>query len=193
MSRRIVLTILATITFALAVLAHPPGRAFACSCVPSPPPAEAAGQSQAVFSGTVVTVGTQPAGQAGMPVLVTFDLKETWKGPNGPQLTLGTSGSSASCGYEFVTGEEYLVYATIQDGQLTTSLCSRTAPLADAGVDLAALGPGTAPNTGVTGPEGGAPEPAAPAGLPWAPIGLGVVGLAAIAAVGVVLVRRRAA
>jgi hypothetical protein len=186
MTRRFLLTILAALTFGAAVIAHPPGQAYACSCVQPGPPAEAAAQSEAVFLGTVA--GTTPQANG---VLVTFDVESVWKGPNGPQLTLGTAGSSASCGYEFVPGEKYIVYASAQEGQLATGLCTRTALAADAADDLAALGEGQAPNPGVVPPAG---EPAAPAaGLPLLPIGLGVVGLAAVAAVGLAFARRRTA
>jgi hypothetical protein len=40
----------------------------------------------------------------------------------------------------------YLVYASDQDGELATYLCSRTNTLAQAQADLADLGPGAAPN-----------------------------------------------
>lgn len=195
MTRKLLLTILTALTFGAAVIAHPPGRAFACSCMMPGPPAEAAAQSEAVFSGTVSEVAPGANG-----VLVTFDVDNVWKGPSGPQLTLATASDSASCGYSFVAGEQYLVYANPQDGQLATGLCSRTAPIANAADDLAALGAGQAPNPGVVPPtevpaDQPAPvEPAAPAaGLPLLPIALGVAGVAAVAAVAVAFSRRRTA
>jgi len=195
MSRQILMTILAVLTFGAAVIAHPPGMAYACSCIQPGPPADALDQSEAVFSGTVAEVVPQANG-----VLVTFDVNEVWKGPNGPQLTLSTSGSSASCGYDFVQGEEYLVYGFAQEGELATGLCTRTAPLANAVDDLAALGEGAAPNPGVVPPDQQEPaeqpaeQPAQQSdGLPVLPISIGVVALAAITALGIAFSRRRAA
>ena len=53
-----------------------------------------------------------------------------------------TAGSGASHGYDF-QGAEYLVYA--HGKQLEIGLCGRTQPIADAYVDLTALGPGYIP------------------------------------------------
>jgi hypothetical protein len=79
------------------------------------------------------------------PVRVTFALTKTWKGANQANLEVITPASSASCGFEFVQGQEYLVYAQEAEGQLQTNLCSRTTQLAQAGADLTALGEGRAP------------------------------------------------
>ncbi len=178
-NRRTLLAVLTAVAFALAVLIQPPGRAYACSCLVSPPAAEARDQSVAVFSGQVRSIIRQTESSQ---VEVVFDLAESWKGPLAPSLTLRTAGSSASCGYEFVEGERYLVYANEQDGNLAVSLCSRTATLDDASADVAALGSGRP-----------APQvmqdvlpPQAPAGLL---IALGAVALAGAAAYG--LIRRR--
>lgn len=177
---------LACVAFAAAALVQPPTSAYACSCMVPPPPAEALGQSDSVFSGTVSAV--QP-GNGG--VLVTFDVARIWKGPQDAQLTLATPADSASCGVEFAAGTEYLVYGRAEDGQLTTNLCSRTAPLANAGDDITALGEGAAP-TG--GPAEEPIPPAEPeAGAPWLPIALGAAGVIALAAVAyATLVRREA-
>lgn len=176
----------AMVALAATFFFHPLKPAYACSCMMAPPPQEALGQSQTVFAGTVS--GVQP-GKDG--VLVTFDVDQFWKGPDGPQLTLHTPASSASCGYEFVPGEEYLVYGFAQDGQLSTGLCTRTAPLANAADDLAALGAGTP----VSAAPAEAPAPAVepPAGAPLLPIAIGGAAVVAVAAVAAVALRRRGA
>ncbi|MBT8469118.1 MAG: hypothetical protein KJN97_10245, partial [Deltaproteobacteria bacterium] len=52
-----------------------------------------------------------------------------------------TAGSSAACGYTFVKGETYLVYADRDEADpMRVSLCSRTALVADAEEDLDFLG-----------------------------------------------------
>lgn len=185
--RRIALAI-ALFAFGAAALVHPAQSAYACSCMMPPPPGEARDQAQAVFSGVASFV--QP-GKDG--VLVTFDVNQVWKGPSEPQLTLFTSANSASCGYEFTQGEEYIVYGFAQDGQLSTGLCSRTAPLASAGEDVTALGAGQAPQAAGE-PGASVPPPAEPsAGVPLTPlvIGGGAVVLVALAAGAAVVLRRR--
>ena len=139
----------------------------------------------AVFAGTVNSIG--PANPNTGDILVTFDVQQTWKGPASPQLTIVTSGSSGSCGYEFTPGEEYIVYGYAQDGQIGTGLCSRTAPLSAAGEDLAALGEGR--------PVEAAPAPVTTEQMetPWVPIAL--IGVALLIAAALFLptfVRRRA-
>jgi hypothetical protein len=169
------------IAFGAAFFAHPLTPAYACSCVPARPPLESRDEAQAVFSGTVSAVQPDAGG-----LLVTFDVDRVWKGPEDGALTLATSGSSASCGVEFVEGEQYLVYGLAQDGQLTTNLCTRTAPLASAGEDLAALGPGSeAPAAAeVPGTE-------VSVGLPWGPIAIGACVLALLAVGAALAFRRR--
>lgn len=182
--RRAILA-LAVLVFGVAAAAlHQPRAVYACSCVQPPPPLEARDQASAVFAGTVSTVA--PTGPGGEGFFVTFDLSQSWKGPSASQLTITTSGSSASCGVEFTEGEEYLVYGFAQEGRISTNLCTRTAPLANAGADLEALGPGT-PITAAP-----APVTAESMGVPWVPILLiGAVVLAAAAFFGPALLRRR--
>lgn len=57
----------------------------------------------------------------------------------GKVLTVWTD--SGDCGFNFQTGETYLVYADNDEetGQLATSVCHRTSRLSDAGADLAYL------------------------------------------------------
>ncbi len=76
----------------------------------------------------------------------TFAVTRVWKGINQPTVVVVTPASSASCGFAFVQGQEYLVYASEIEGQLQTILCSRTALITMAGEDLAALGAGSAPS-----------------------------------------------
>jgi hypothetical protein len=68
-------------------------------------------------------------------------------------VTVYTASSSASCGYPFNQGQEYLIYAYRTDGSaqpfdypangFSTLLCTRTSLVSEAGEDLAALGPGS--------------------------------------------------
>lgn len=175
---------LATLVFGCAYALYRPSSAFACSCVSPPAPPAARDNAIAVFSGQVTGIDA-PTGLSDGPgnaVHVTFAVSEVWKGPAEPTITVVTSGSSASCGYEFTPGEQYMVYAGLDDTRFTASLCSRTAPLAQAADDIRALGAGTRP----------APAPAAPppaAAQTWALYG--AAALVALAAAGGVFALRR--
>jgi hypothetical protein len=113
--------------------------AWACSCLPYPDdPREAVqrawDQSDAVLSGTVSAQRPISAADAPSGIEVTLDVARRWKGPDGTQMKIRTSDSSASCGYSFETGAQYLVFASrdSENGQYSTGLCSLTRPLADA-------------------------------------------------------------
>ena len=166
---------------------------YACSCIAPGPPDQALAESAAVFSGQVATLGRDQAAGAGDTVQVTFAVARVWKGPEDATITVSTAGSSASCGVEFVEGQEYLVYAQTVEGRLEASLCSRTNQLARAGEDLAVLGAGRAP---VAAPGGGtaAPLPATgrTAAASWLPLAA-VSGVLLVIALGItlVVVRRR--
>ncbi|NEQ22085.1 MAG: hypothetical protein F6K28_23390 [Microcoleus sp. SIO2G3] len=129
--------------------------AIACSCFPTRPQ-ESFQNSEAVFSGRVVDVTEQSPAERRpgrrnedqnflTGVKVTFEVSEVWKGNNQRRLVVSTSDSSASCGYSFQEGQEYLVYASEEDAQLKTGLCSGTKRLSDARADLAMLGEGQTP------------------------------------------------
>ncbi len=160
-----------------------PGCAFACSCLPPGTPQEELGKSDAVFAGKVVQVSGQVDGGAAETVEVRFEVSQVWKGAESRTVLVKTPGSSASCGFNFEQGREYVVYASQQEGNLTSGLCSRTTLLASAADDLAVLGSGTAPSgeaeTPATLPEAGSDNPAAQ--LPPYLLGVGalvIVGLA---------------
>lgn len=91
-----------------------------------------------------------------------FQVSETWKGTTAGRVTARTADNEAACGYGFRTGVEYLVYADPGGDQLQVSLCSRTVPVAQAGADLGALGPGTVAQQATATPAGPAaidPQP----------------------------------
>jgi hypothetical protein len=118
----------------------PAGSALACSCLPSPPPQEALAQSRAVFRGIPIAQ-TRPDAEANA-IEVGFVVSEIWKGPRDPLQGVITTDSSAACGIDFQPRTEYLVY--VGESGMST-LCSRTAPAADATADIAALGSGQPP------------------------------------------------
>jgi hypothetical protein len=97
--------------------------AFACSCLPPPPISEALRSSDFVvhvrcLSFAVVSEHTR-VGQ--------FQIIKTFKGESlGLSCSIETGISGASCGYDFIAGNEYLVYGRISEGVLHTSICTRT-------------------------------------------------------------------
>ncbi|MBA3533204.1 MAG: hypothetical protein H0T73_14890 [Ardenticatenales bacterium] len=159
---------------------------YACSCMMSPAPAQAMTESEAVFQGRATQV--PPSGDmmgSVDPLMVTFEVSQVWKGPVEPVMTIRTAASSASCGYTFEEGQEYVVYGRAVDGWLEASLCSRTAPLANAAEDIAALGEGQIP---VAAPVEVVSEESGSSSLPrW---GLGAVILVGAIVAGVLLQRR---
>lgn len=119
------------------------GQVSACSCAGFTP-AEAFERADSVFVGEVMSSEVKRGffGQSSIdPVTVEFTVNEVWKGPRQQTITVGTVRSEVSCGFEFVEGLEYLVYA--RDDQ--TGLCDRTALAVRASEDLAALGEGWRP------------------------------------------------
>jgi hypothetical protein len=129
--------------------------ASACKCIPTTPE-QSFETAKKVFSGKVVDVVEQSPTEQGANrgkgdpnflngAKVTFEVSEVWKGNHKRQLVVMTSDSSASCGYSFEKGKEYLVYASGEEAKLQTGLCSGTKSLSDAQADLAALGEGETP------------------------------------------------
>lgn len=123
----------------LALFGLTPSSAAACSCMRSTP-AEAREGADAIFEGRVSQIEASED-----HVRVTFAVTQQWKGVDAETLTLRTATNSAACGYAFAEGETYLVYAHAHEGGLETTLCDRTALIADAGEDLAELGSGSTP------------------------------------------------
>lgn len=128
--------------------------AYACSCLPRTPQQHFE-TSEAVFAGRVIDiVQPNPEGQGSRQrrptseVKVIFEVSRIWKGQKRPRIVVMTSNSSASCGYSFQKREQYLVYASRQESQLGTGLCSGTKPLSSAQEDLAVLGRGETPRPG---------------------------------------------
>ena len=137
-------------------------RAYACSCVPPGPPEMALQEATAVFSGKVtdMRIGIPDMRLEFVPAWpfihrtsafatgakITFAVMEIWKGELYQTIVINTSPSGASCGLEGVSvGAEWLVYAYGEQQFLSSHLCTRTRPLANASEDLAILGTGDVP------------------------------------------------
>lgn len=122
----------------------PSGRvARACSCVTPPPPPQALQAAAMVFDGTVTRVQLGSSGVPFAPLTVTFAVHTQWKGVMSGTVQVTTADDGAMCGYHFVLGKRYIVYADGGLGGTEVSLCSRTRPYDDA--EAAALGPDNPP------------------------------------------------
>lgn len=122
-----------------------PRGAFACSCMMPPEPKAALDMADAVFAGKVVSIVDRKSVQwfdSTDSLLVTFQVTTVWKGDAKPALSISTARDGAACGYSFHPGRDYMVYANEFEGALSSTICSRTALLMDAGSDLLFLGEG---------------------------------------------------
>lgn len=138
-----IFSIFAIFILAISLVGYVP-KAKACSCIPPEPPLEAMAKADIVFAGKVADIDAPAVMTSTLDEnKITFNVSRAWKGVEMNPFYVYSSGSSASCGYEFEVGKEYLVYAYDDDGRPATGLCTRTALLANASEDLAVLPAGT--------------------------------------------------
>ena len=108
----------------------------ACSCVPPSPPRQEFEDSDAVLMGTVTSF--ELVGEYRR--LAEITLLKLWKGEKERADEILTGLNSAMCGFHFVVGETYVIYAFADDdGKLLTSICTRTTRLDNAAEDLTFL------------------------------------------------------
>ena len=130
--QKLKLFFIAVTAIAIGIIGLP--KAQACSCLPPPPPAKAFAEADAVFMGKVVSF--DDAGD-NWQRLAKFSVTKIWKGERSAVNQILTAISSASCGYDFLVGETYVVYANqLSDGKLHTFLCTRTKRARDSAEDL---------------------------------------------------------
>ena len=112
------------------------GNVFACSCLEKNYP-EAFETAGIVFVGSVTQFEV-----VGTPEVVDFDnrnvlafrggrkatfrIQKVWKGPHEETISIFTGEGGGDCGFDFVVGHEYLVYASEIEGQWKTGICTRT-------------------------------------------------------------------
>lgn len=108
-----------------------PQESWACSCIVKDIPEkqqvlESYKGSTAVFSGEVIEIIQSDENTK----TIKLKLVESWKMALGEMVTVTTANDSAMCGYEFVIGKKYLVYANESSGELFVNNCSRTSEFA---------------------------------------------------------------
>ncbi|MFS0864479.1 hypothetical protein [Fredinandcohnia sp. 179-A 10B2 NHS] len=129
-----------------------PQPASACSCAMPGSVEEELKQKTAVFSGKVIDINRSSnvlLQSSSEPVEVLFEVNEVWKGSNKSQVIVHTGLDSASCGFEFKSKKEYIVYAYGENGDLGTGICERTKLLSEASEDKEILGSGNTPTESV--------------------------------------------
>lgn len=118
--------------------------ALGCSCAAERPTCEAFGSSTAVFVGKVVGAkeqrqdknqdGTTTTYQVGQ---IYFNVEQSFLGVKSSRVVIHSGTGGGDCGYWFIKGERYLVYAYGESmDRLGTNICTRTTPLDDAEEDL---------------------------------------------------------
>ena len=117
----------------------------ACTCVPPSDFYSEYINSDAILLGEVIEISSA-APERPSDLWVTFRVESHWKGDLPAVTQLITANSSASCGYYFVVGTRYLVYANLgADLVLRASLCSRTHVALPGDPDLVLLDAGPTP------------------------------------------------
>jgi len=120
-----------------------PTSVSACSCDLPASPADALTRADAVFIGTMTEMIDSKDSYGRR---VSFEVSSSWKGVTTTQVVLYTGYGGGDCGYEFVPGSQYVVYAhrgesyPDQDSDsLATGICTRTNNTASAADDLTYL------------------------------------------------------
>ena len=147
------------IVFSVLWLLSNADQAYACKCAVPGSPSEEMEKFHAVFAGEVLTIhhSFDPNASSFSPDDITtvgFSVSTVWKGAVEENTTLTTPPTGGSCGFAFLEGEEYVVYAykpTGDESRLSASICSRTALLQEAQEDVDAFGEGNAPQGGTAG------------------------------------------
>lgn len=75
----------------------------------------------------------------------TLEVHEVFKGEVGPRVVFDSGDLSGMCDYPFQAGREYVVYASLWEGKLSTSFCDRTRPVDTDDAELTWLRTGVLP------------------------------------------------
>ena len=132
-------TVLVSAIAVIAGLLGLPHWALACTCAQPSSVQEGLQRADAVFRGLVERFELRDSGR-----VATFRVHTVWKGPEASSIKVATGGGDGDCGYHFIVGIEYLVFA--RQGAwntLQTNICTRTKQASGEAVDdLKALGLG---------------------------------------------------
>ena len=147
-------------TLVLAVLFGLAESAWACDCM-SMKPCQALWRGQdaapAVFEATVVSIerrtDEEPLPDGGRRILsdtTVVHLKDVRNLLGEGAATIETAGDSGACGYTFKVGQRYVIDAFRSAGALSTTSCSQTKPIEEAGALLTYIASLSRPSAGAT-------------------------------------------
>lgn len=126
-----------------------PSITQACSCAELPSAEEEFERSQAVFRGKVMDVREKRSLNGELAKSVLFEVESIWKGIKQSQVIIITGLGGGDCGFNFIEGQTYLVYASEStmygEKSLVTTVCNRTNKLSVLQEDLTILGAGQPP------------------------------------------------
>lgn len=136
------------------------GEGRRCSCMRPEEPGAAREGAAAVFLGTVVRDSVVTVTTSGDPYpthrVVTLAVDAGWKGAPADTVHLATGLGGGDCGYGFVEGGRYVVFAYGEPDHLSTGICTLTRPahVVDAAF-RASLGRSTFNRLPASDPQGG--------------------------------------
>lgn len=143
------MTLLVFTFISICIIGSFPAITSACSCAELPSVEEEFERSKAVFSGKVVDIKVRKSLKGYTFKSVLFEVTNTWKGVEQTQIIITTGQGDGDCGYNFIEGNEYLVYANESSmygaKSLASLLCDRTDVLSFSQKDLEVLGQGEPP------------------------------------------------
>src|ERR1051326_1835464 len=130
--------------FALIAICLAGRSAEACSCAGGSSPCHEYGRVAAVFVGTPIAVRTVPrpansdSEEYWAPRTFTFSVETSFLGLAATAADVSTGLGGGDCGYDFILGRRYVVYAykSAKNGRLSTSICTRTNPFEKANEDI---------------------------------------------------------
>jgi hypothetical protein len=110
-----------------------PPLLHACSCVSIAGPCDRGWNlGEAIFLGKNVAMEkvAKPDGNPAVSYAAHFTIEESFRGVGAPgsEVVVDTGGGGGDCGYPFVPGNSYLVYASMNSGHLYTGTCTETRP-----------------------------------------------------------------
>jgi hypothetical protein len=94
---------------------------YACSCPPITNVIYHVASSDEIFIGRCIS-----GNLTGQSVVFEFDQIRNLMGPQRSTATVETHKEGSMCGYEFIIGDEYLIYCFSISGQLWTDICRPT-------------------------------------------------------------------
>ncbi len=98
--------------------------AHACSCLPPPPVEDALDRSDVVIYGQCYKFTFHPKSHRTELIKVLRTFKREYE--EGKLFEIDTAVDSGMCGYSFVAGHHYIIYATERNGRYSTKICTKT-------------------------------------------------------------------